>query len=198
MRRSTRLATFALLVWYHILFTLDSFSWFVQRTWLTSTYSAWLFFWNSSSLNVSNVLVTINTLSQLYFYTMRLPPADTTSRTSMLTHSVCATFAGIGVLDLLHNTSVAVASYGRGPVPDPGTMVKVLTGLGFGAAAAGSEWIFGGCLAYDLVAMAVGQRMYGTSKGWGDLLGWYALGTAGIVTVKNVLRWPYVRGVVAL
>ena len=63
-------------------------------------------------------------------------------------------------------------------------MVKVLTGVGFGALASCSDWIFGGCLVYDLVALAVGQRGIGET-GWSNLLGIFAVGTAGIVTAKN-------------
>ena len=69
----------------------------------------------------------------------------------------------------------------------PNTLVKVLTGVGFGAAACVSDWIFGGCLVYDLVALAVGQRGVG-EKGWSNLLGLYALGTAGIVGLRNWVR----------
>ena len=50
-----------------------------------------------------------------------------------------------------------------------------------------SDWIFGGCLVYDLIALAVGQRGIGET-GWSNLLGVYALGAAGIVTAKNLVR----------
>jgi hypothetical protein len=66
-------------------------------------------------------------------------------------------------------------------------LVKVLTGVGFGALASMSDWIFGGCLAYDLVALAVGQRGIGETV-LSNLLGIYALSTAGIVTAKNLVR----------
>lgn len=36
-----------------------------------------------------------------------------------------------------------------------GAMGRVLTGLCFAGLAAGSDWILGGCLVYDLVALAV-------------------------------------------
>ena len=69
----------------------------------------------------------------------------------------------------------------------PNTIVKVLTGVGFGAVACLSDWIFGGCLVYDLVALAVGQRGVGET-GWSNLLGLYAVGTAGVVGLRNWLR----------
>ncbi len=40
---------------------------------------------------------------------------------------------------------------------------------------------------YDLVALSVGQRQY-TGANWSKVLGAYALGTAGIVTARNLLR----------
>ena len=133
-----------------------------------------MFFWNSNDLKTSNVFVIINTLSQLA-YMATLPPLDTRSTPNVLTHVVSKTFAGIGVLDLLHNTS---AAYYRN-VP-PSTLVQVATGVGFAAAASMSDWIFGGCLVYNLVALSVGQE-----GGWGRLLGGYAALTAGIVGMKN-------------
>ncbi len=61
--------------------------------------------------------------------------------------------------------------------------IKVLAGLGFGLASAASDWIFGGCLAYDLVARAVGQK-----GDWGKLLGVHTLGAAGTVPARNIAR----------
>lgn len=66
-------------------------------------------------------------------------------------------------------------------------MIKVLTGVGFGARASASDWIFGGCLVYDLIALLVGQRGIGET-GWSNLLGIYAVGAAGIVAAKNRIR----------
>ena len=101
---------------------------------------------------------------------------DTRSTTSVLTHVVAKTFAGIGVLDLIQNGSVAYFK------DAPATMtVKVMTGLGFGLLSAASDWIFGGCMVYDLAALAVGQ-----SGSWRNLLAVYAVGAAGIVAAKNL------------
>lgn len=144
--------------------------------------ATWMIFWNNSQLEISNAFVVINSLAQLYYVFGRLPPMNLNSTNSILTHVVSKTFAGIGVLDLLHNGSVAYFVHQK-----PSAVVKVLTAVGFGGLAAGSDWIFGGCLAYDLVALAVGQRAYG-NEGWSNLLAWYAVGTVGIVTVRNILK----------
>ena len=137
--------------------------------------TAWMFFWNANDLQTSNLFVILNTLSQLAYITTLLPPLDRKSTPNFLTHIVAKTFAGIGVLDLLHNTS---AAYFR-DVP-PSTLVKAATGVGFAAAASMSDWIFGGCLVYDLVALSVGQ-----GGSWGMLLGGFAAMTAGIVGLRN-------------
>lgn len=137
-----------------------------------------MFFWNNSRLDISNIFVTVNTLTQLYYIAAKIGPMNTKSTSSILTHIVSKTFAGIGVLDLLHNTS---AGFFKG-IP-PSTTVKVLTGLGFAGASAVSDWIFGGCLVYDLIALAAGQ-----SGSWRNLLGAYAAGAAAIVTAKNIAR----------
>lgn len=137
-----------------------------------------MIFWNSERLDISNIFVTINTLTQLYYIGARIAPMNTASTSSVLTHVVAKTFAGIGVLDLLHNTA---AAFFKGAAPS--TLVKVLTGVGFGAASAMGDWIFGGCMVYDLVALAAGQ-----SGGWRTLLGAYAVGSAAIVGAKNLAR----------
>ena len=138
----------------------------------------WMFFWNAEQLQISNIFVVVNSCTQLYYIFAKLRPMNTKSTTSILTNIVSKTFAGIGVLDLVHNGSVAYFK------DVPATMtVKVVTALGFGLLSAASDWIFGGCLVYDLVALAVGQ-----GGSWGKLLGAYAVGAAGIVTAKNLAR----------
>lgn len=142
---------------------------------LTRCALAWMIFWNTEHLKISNIFVIVNSLTQLYYVFGRLAPMNTKSTTSVLTNIVSRTFAGIGVLDLLHNGSVAYFK------DSPATMtVRVVTGLGFGLASAASDWIFGGCLVYDLVALAAGQ-----SGSWRNLLGAYAVGAAAIVGAKN-------------
>ncbi|KAK2040750.1 hypothetical protein LZ31DRAFT_557551 [Colletotrichum somersetense] len=148
--------------------------------------ATWMVFWNSSDLKTSNVFVVINSVAQLYFIFNRLPPMNTKSIDSILTHVVAKTFAGIGVLDLLHNGSVAYFVHQQ-----PSTFVKVLTGAGFGLLASVSDWIFGGCLVYDLVALSVGQSTYGNVE-WSRLLGIYAGGAAAIVSARNLMKHPYV------
>ena len=135
----------------------------------------WMFFWNANDLKTSNVFVIVNTAAQLFYLATRLKPLNTKSTNSVLTHVVAKTFAGIGVLDLLHNSS---AAFYKG-VP-PNGLTKVLTGVGFAGLASVSDWILGGCLVYDLVALAVGQ-----GGEWGTLLGGYAVGTAAIVGMRN-------------
>ena len=100
------------------------------------------------------------------------------STSSWLTHVVSKTFAGIGVLDFLHNTSAAFFKN-----QSPTIAIRALTGVAFGLGAAASDWIFGGCLVYDLVALAVGQK-----GDWRVLLGIYAVGAAGIVTARNIAK----------
>lgn len=138
--------------------------------------TAWMIFWNSERLDISQVFVAVNTFTQLYYLVARIQPLNTSSTSSILTHLVAKTFAGIGVLDFLHN---GAAAFRRGEQVT--STIKVLTGVGFGAASAASDWIFGSCLVYDLIALAVGQ-----SGSWRTLLGAYAVGSAGIIVAKNI------------
>ena len=156
---------------------------FLSRTKLiicSHLYLAWMIFWNSSRLDISHIFVTINSAAQLYYITQRLEPLNTSSTSSLLTHIVAKTFAGIGVLDFLHNYS---AAFRVGEAPS--ALIRVGTGVGFALASACSDWIFGGCLVYDLIALTVGQRTVNPS--WGNQLGLYAAGSAAIVTVRNLL-----------
>lgn len=173
---------------------------------------AWAPLWVSSEITLSSIPVTLNTLVQFYYLFIRLPslphlshvypnnspslPKTTTlnlsSTTSFLTHTVLKTFAGISLLDLLQTGSLVFFNHDMLPT----NMTKLLTGLGFAtlAVAGGkpSDVIFGGCLVYDLAALAVGQRIYG-DRDWSKLLGVYAGTLAVIVGVKNVIWWPYAR-----
>ena len=141
----------------------------------------WMFFWNAEMLKVADVFVVINTVVQVWYVFSQLETMDRGSWSSILTHVVAKTFAGIGVLDILHNTSVAFAKNAL-----PSEAVKVATGLGFGALSACSDWILGGCMVYDLVALSVGQRTY--EQDWSRVLGGFAVGSAAIVALKNWLR----------
>lgn len=153
--------------------TMENFGWVYALGNLC--IGTWMFFWNSNDLETSNIFVIINTVAQLGYIATMLPPLDMRSTPNFLTHIVAKTFAGIGVLDLLHNTS---AAYYRNV--GPSKFVQIATGVGFAATASVSDWIFGGCLVYDLVALSVGQ-----GGGWGQLLGGYAALTAGIVGLRN-------------
>ena len=138
----------------------------------------WMVFWNSEQLKISNVCVIINSFAQLYYVFAKLEPMNTNSLTSILNNVVARTFAGIGVLDLVHNGSIAYFQ------DEPATTtVKVVTAVLFGLLSASSDWIFGSCMVYDLLGIAVGQ-----SGSWRNLLGVYALGSAAIVGVKNLAR----------
>lgn len=133
---------------------------------------------NHCGVVVSNIFVIINTTAQLYYVTTTLSRLNLNSTSSILTHIVSKTFAGIGVLDLLHNSSAAY--YVNQPASG---MVRLLTGVGFGLASAASDWILGGCLVYDLVAISVGQSSL--DSGWSRLLAGYALGAGAILTARN-------------
>jgi hypothetical protein len=141
----------------------------------------WMFFWNSEKLSIANIFVMLNSTAQIFFIATQQEPMDTSNTGSILTHIVSKTFAGIGVLDALHNTSVA---FYKNVIPT--TTIKVLTGLGFGGAALMSDWIFGGCLVYDLIALSVGQQQYDVA--WSRQLGFMAAGTAALVGLKNYLK----------
>ena len=139
-----------------------------------------MFFWNAEMLKLADVFVAINTLAQLYYIAAQLAPMNKRSWRSILTHIVAKTFAGIGVLDLLHNTSVAFFKD-----QSPGALVKIATGLGFAGLSAGADWVFGGCLVYDLVGLSVGQASYSKDGSWSFLLGVYAVGCAVVVGGRN-------------
>ena len=143
----------------------------------------WMFFWNSERLAASNMFVVVNTVAQLWYVFARLKAMNTSSWSSILTHVVSKMFAGIGVLDILHNTSVA---YFKDETPS--TLVKLGTGLGFAALSSVSDWIFGGCLVYDLVSLSVGQASYSADKSWSSILAGFAVGSAAIVGLRNWIK----------
>ncbi|KAJ9665269.1 hypothetical protein H2201_004560 [Coniosporium apollinis] len=118
------------------------------------------------------------TLPTLAYVATRLRRMNTAFQNFILTHIAAKTFAGIGILDFLHNTSSAYF-VGEGP----STWVKALTGVGFAAAVVTSDWILGSCLVYHLVALTCGQE-----GSWRALLAAYAAGTAAIVGVKNWVK----------
>ena len=72
--------------------------------------AGWLFFWLQENFTVSQILVSINTAIQL-FAVARLPSLSSSSPSLLfITHLVAKTFAGIGVLDFIDNSGVALVS----------------------------------------------------------------------------------------
>ncbi|TQS34174.1 hypothetical protein Golomagni_05452 [Golovinomyces magnicellulatus] len=143
----------------------------------------WMIFWNLSQLKIANIFVLINSSIQLYYIYGLIPHMNKDSTSSILTHVVSKSLAGIGVIDVLHNSSAAYFRH-----QTPGVLVRIVTGVCFGALASSSDWIFGFCLVYDLIALSVGQRGIGETS-WSNLLAIYAVATAGIVILKNVTRY---------
>lgn len=68
--------------------------------------AGWMVFWNKEKFGLSQLLVTINTVSHL-FAVSQLPPI---TPANALTHWVAKTTAGIGILDFLDNGAVALVN----------------------------------------------------------------------------------------
>ncbi|KAI9683922.1 MAG: hypothetical protein M1829_004257 [Trizodia sp. TS-e1964] len=145
--------------------------------------AAWMLCWTAEWLRVAEAFVAINALAQAWFVLARLPLLDLRSRTSVLVHLASKVAAGLALLDLLHNGSVAFFEDSL-----PGTAVKVAAGLGVVVLAGGSDWVLGAAVVYGLTALAVGQRAYSEDGAWALLLGGYAVGAALVVGIKNWMR----------
>ncbi|KAF9819998.1 hypothetical protein IEO21_01660 [Rhodonia placenta] len=144
--------------------------------------AGWLLFWLRGEFTGSQVLVTVNTLMQL-FAVARLPPlTSTSSRLMLLTHMVAKTFAGIGVLDFIDNGGV-VMGY-RAP---PSALVAGLTYALFPLATAVSTPFFGSILLYDVLGIMVGQRGVLGAGRWTTGLGCTAVAMGGIIGAKIFL-----------
>ncbi|WWC90480.1 uncharacterized protein L201_005416 [Kwoniella dendrophila CBS 6074] len=155
----------------------------------------WMMFWNANNLKGSNVLVTINTLSQLY-YTFYLRDKKPNSYQSKLTNAIVITFAGVGVLDQFHNTTAAYF-----PALPPNLLVKLTTPILSLLTAISSPLLFSSCIAYDLFGLAVGQHQLaqkalnglggGGGENWAKLLGGLGLGVVGIIGARAYggARW---------
>ncbi|WRT68524.1 uncharacterized protein IL334_005501 [Kwoniella shivajii] len=156
----------------------------------------WMLFWNKNNLKGSNVLVTINSLTQLYYTFFLRDPAPSTYQ-SKLTNAINITFAGIGVLDLFHNATAAYF-----PSVPPNLLVQILTPLASILTALTTPLLFGTSIAYDLFGVAVGQHQLaaksvvsglggGGGENWAKLLGGAGLGVVGIVAARayNGARW---------
>ncbi|KAI5115637.1 hypothetical protein M0805_002884 [Coniferiporia weirii] len=133
--------------------------------------AGWMIFWNREQFGVSQALVTVNSVAQLYAVS-RLPPL---APENALTHWVAKTTAGIGLLDFVDNGAVALR-YGA----PPSTVVKVLTGGLFVLASVLADPIMGGCIIYDLAALYSGQQ-----GEWRSVLGWFTVGSAAVVGIRN-------------
>ena len=138
----------------------------------------WMIFWNAEQLKTSDVFVFVEALVMLYYMLVKLQPLDPRSGTSILNNLVCRAYAGIGILDIVHNTSIAYFK------DVPATIsVKVVTGIFFGFLTLVSDWIFGATLVYDLFAIAANQ-----DGSWRVLLAAYGVIAAAIVGIKNIAR----------
>ncbi|KAI0347873.1 hypothetical protein BDW22DRAFT_1320281 [Trametopsis cervina] len=144
--------------------------------------AGWLIFWLKENFWAAQVLVTINTAAHLYAVA-RLPPLTANSpRLLYATHFVAKSIAGIGLLDFIDNGGVATRY--RAP---PTQWVQAFTFAFFPLAAALAGPFFGSTIAYDILAVYVGQRNVLGAAQWGTRLGWTALATAGVVGVKAFL-----------
>lgn len=132
-------------------------------------------------LKTSNVFIIINSLAQLYYISVTLPPMDIHSTNSILSHIVAKSFAAISILYLLHSSSSA---YFDGYMM-PNTVVKVLTAVFFCSLASLSDWVFGECLVYCLVALALGLKKYGDAR-WSNLP-WAQVGVVAVTVAANNL-----------
>lgn len=114
-----------------------------------------------------------------------------------LTNIIGITFAGVGVLDLLHNGSIAWA-----PSQAPNLMVKAATVLGLPLLAYAGPPLFGACIAYDLFGVAIGQRQLankaldglggGGGHGWSMLVGFTAVLAAAGTAIKYMQTGKFV------
>lgn len=149
---------------------------------------AWQFFWSAEDMIKANYCVILNTAWGLYWtFLRRVPNASTWQQ--KLTNIIGITFAGIGVLDLLHNGSIAWA-----PATAPSALVKVATVVGLPLLAYAGPPLFGACIAYDLVGVAIGQRQLagkaldglggGGGQGWSMLVGFTAVLAAAATGFK--------------
>ncbi|KAK4683506.1 hypothetical protein P7C73_g6745, partial [Tremellales sp. Uapishka_1] len=150
--------------------------------------AAWMIFWNQSNLKGSNVLVTINTLTQLYYVAVLRNKSPSTYQ-SKLTNTINITFAGVGILDLFHNFT---AAYFPGVAPN--MLVQVGTIIAGPLAALTSPLLLGACVAYDFFGVALGQHQIaartvigtggGGGEGWARLLGALGVGVSAIVGAR--------------
>ncbi|GAA96931.1 uncharacterized protein L969DRAFT_19805 [Mixia osmundae IAM 14324] len=133
----------------------------------------WMVGWEFENFSLSNVFVIINSASQLYYLFARaqnLPQTD-------LTHLVCSTFAGIGVLDMLHNGALAFFPQ---VVSQPAGWVQALSAVGFAAGVATSKSLsFAASLVFNTVALTLAQ-----SGQWQQVMGGTSVVGAAILAAR--------------
>ncbi|RXK42333.1 hypothetical protein M231_00323 [Tremella mesenterica] len=151
--------------------------------------AGWMFLWKDNNLKGSSIPVIINTLTQTY-YVFFLRDKTPNTYQAKLTNIINITFAGIGILDIFHN--VTAAFFPRIP---PTLLVKIATSIGGPLTALASPLLFGACMAYDLMGLAIGQHELaskalnglggGGGEGWARLLGGVGMATAAIVGLRG-------------
>ncbi|KAI5453147.1 hypothetical protein NCC49_006175 [Naganishia albida] len=149
----------------------------------------WPFFVrNSEKLKTADWFVIVNTLQSLYWVYFRRAINPTTYQEKM-TNAVAISFAGVGILDFLHNTSIAYF-----PRQPPSFAVKAATVIGFPLLAWFSPALMGCTLIYDQVGIAIGQYQLSTKTvgsygggggaGWAQLVAFSAAVTAVVVGMR--------------
>ncbi|ORX38366.1 hypothetical protein BD324DRAFT_620582 [Kockovaella imperatae] len=149
----------------------------------------WMFLWNGDNMKGADIPVIINTLTQVYYMLYLRDPAPNTYQ-AKLTNIINITFAGIGILDIFHNTSVA---WFEGVTPNALTTIGTMAAAPLTALF--SPLLFGACIAYDLFGVAIGQHQLaqkaldglggGGGEGWAKLMGGLGLGVAAIVGARG-------------
>lgn len=145
----------------------------------------------NGNLKGANIPVTINTLTQMY-YVFALRNKNPKTYQAKLTNIVAITFAGIGMLDLFHNTTAAFY-----PSTAPSTMVQIATAVAAPLTALFTPLLFSSCIAYNLFGLAIGQHQLaqkaltavgtggGGGEAWAKLLGGLGLGLVGIIGARG-------------
>ncbi|KAJ9121631.1 hypothetical protein QFC22_002251 [Naganishia vaughanmartiniae] len=151
---------------------------------------------NSEKLKTADWFVIVNTLQSLYWVYFRRAMNPTTYQ-EKLTNAVAISFAGVGILDFLHNTSIAYF-----PRQAPSFAVKAAAVIGFPLLAWFSPVAMGLCLVYDSVGVSIGQYQlanktvgsYGGGGGydWAKLMGLTAAVTAAVVGVRYQIDQRFV------
>ncbi|KAJ9102447.1 hypothetical protein QFC21_002847 [Naganishia friedmannii] len=151
---------------------------------------------NSEKLKTADWFVIVNTLQSLYWVYFRRAMNPTTYQ-EKLTNAVAISFAGVGILDFLHNTSIAYF-----PRQAPSLAVKAAAFIGFPLLAWFSPVAMGMALCYDAIGISIGQYQlanktigsYGGGGGydWAKLMGLCAAVTAAVVGMRYKIDQRFV------